>query len=152
MGNRAMMTFENQQGEQHPVALYVHWNGGLESVLAFVTYTWETFPRGRHDLFTFHARLCQVLGCFFPDGLSLYGFPLSAAEDFVEDNGLFHFRVSKDGVTLQNRGGECEAAKQHAYWTNPHTIFDSIKLAMPTKNAEHMAVGGVWNTQGEAVP
>lgn len=44
MGNRAIITLESAEGLIHPVATYVHWNGGLESVLAFVTFTWETFP------------------------------------------------------------------------------------------------------------
>jgi hypothetical protein len=149
MGNRAIITLEDIKGKKHPVALYVHWNGGLESVLAFVEYTWAMFPRGRSDVYTFHARLCQVLGNFFPDGLSLYGHALRVAKNYIEDNGCFHFRVAHDGVTLIGRADEIPAARAHEYWTNPHTIHDSIKQAMPTKNAEHMAVGGVWNVPTE---
>ncbi len=153
MGNRAIITLEDHHGKKHPVALYVHWNGGLESALAFMTYTWDTFDRGRDDMFTFHARLCQVMGNFYPDGLSFYGHRLGEADKIGAhcDNGRFHFRIAPDGVTLPNRGPECEAARVHAYWSNPHTIFDSIRAAMPTKDADHSAVGGVWNGQGEAV-
>jgi hypothetical protein len=151
MGNRAMITLEDATGAQHPVALYVHWNGGLESVLAFMEYTWDMFPCGRSDMFTFHARLCQVIGNFFPNGMSLYGHPVSAAAGYAENNGRFHFRVGTDGLTLLARADEIPAARLHAYWTNPHTIHDTIRQAMPTKTAEHKAIGGAWNTQGEAV-
>ncbi|MEQ1714441.1 MAG: hypothetical protein ABL907_00420 [Hyphomicrobium sp.] len=153
MGNRAIITFENHHSKQHPVALYVHWNGGLESVLAFVSYTWDTFERGHGDMYTFHARLCQVLGNFFPDGLSFYGIPLRDVHKWVDgcDNGRFHFRVGEHEITLPGRDTECASARVHAYWTNPHSIFDSIRQAMPTKGADYSAVGGVWNTQGEAV-
>lgn len=43
MGNRAVITLEDHHHCQHPVALYVHWHGGLESALAFVQYTWDVF-------------------------------------------------------------------------------------------------------------
>lgn len=135
MGNRAVITLEDGQGTPHPVALYVHWNGGLESVLAFVEYTWATFERGRDDLYTFHARLCQVIGNFFPDGLSLYGLPLDKSDDWAEgaDNGGFRFRVTADRVSLPGRDNECAQARTHAYWTASPNILDSIKAAMPTE-------------------
>jgi hypothetical protein len=153
MGNRAVITLENQKGHHHPVGLYVHWNGGLESVLAFITHTWDTFERGRDDVYTFHARLCQVLANFFPDGLSLYGIELDKVDDWIEgaDNGRFHFRITKDGATLLFRASEIDAAKRHHYWTNTPNIFDTIKRAMPTKDEKYQAVGGKWNDQGEAV-
>jgi hypothetical protein len=152
MGNRAIITLENQHGKKHPIGLYVHWHGGLESVLAFMMYTWDTYDRGRDDVFTFHARLCQVLGNFFPDGLSLYGYPLREVRSVAAgcDNGHFHFRVTPGGVFLQERADEVEAAKTNDYWTRPHTIFDSIKAAMPTKAVDRTALAA-GKTQGEAV-
>lgn len=134
MGNRCILTLENDQGVPHPVALYLHWNGGLESVLAFIQYTWQTYERGRDDLFTFHARLCQVVGNFFPDGLSLYGHSLEEADGLAEgcDNGRFHFTVGKQGFELKNRANEVKAARQHKYWTSTErNIFATIKDAMP---------------------
>lgn len=134
MGNRCILTLENEQGTQHPIALYLHWNGGLESVLAFIQYTWDTYPRVHGDLFTFHARLCQVLGNFFPNGLSLYGHPLDEAAGVAEgcDNGRFHFTVGRTGFELKDRAEEVEKAKLHEYWTGSDgTIFDLIKRNMP---------------------
>jgi hypothetical protein len=151
MGNRAMITLEDSHGAPHPVALYLHWNGGLESVLAFMEYTWQTYDRGRGDVYTFHTRLCQVLGNFFPDGTSLYGHPLRMAAGYTEDNGRFHFRVGNDGLSLLARADEIPAAREHSYWTNPHTIHDSIRAAMPVRKAAHKPVGEAKGQQGEAV-
>jgi len=133
MGNRAIITLENRMGEQHPVAIYVHWNGGLESVLAFIKYTWDNFERGRDDVFTFHARLCQVIGNFFEDGMSLYGHPLDKADNCAEgcDNGRFHFTIGSTGFELKGRAEEVEKAKLHKYWTDERNIFATIKDAMP---------------------
>lgn len=135
MGNRAIITLENRMGEQHPVAIYVHWHGGLESVLAFIKYTWDNFERGRDDVFTFHARLCQVIGNFFEDGMSLYGHPLDMADNCAEgcDNGRFHFSIISKGFELKGRADEVEKARQHKYWTAERNIFATIADGMPKR-------------------
>jgi len=130
MGNRCTITFEDDNQQQHPVMLYLHWNGGLESVLAFVSYTWDTFERGRGDVYTFQARFCQVVGNYFPNGLSLYGHSLAEANPWITDNGHWHFRIGKDGFELLNRSDEMPAAMAHNYWTGSPSIFDWIKDAM----------------------
>jgi hypothetical protein len=150
MGNRAVITLQDNKHVHHPVAIYVHWHGGLESVLAFVEYTWQMFPRGRDDLFT----LCQVIGCFFPDGLSLYAYPLDSADDVAEgcDNGLFRVEVSAKGVTILGVKPENIAeARLHEYWTREHSIQKLIEGAMPKISAEHVSVGGAVPTIEEAV-
>lgn len=145
MGNRAVITLESHKGEKHPVALYVHWHGGLESTLAFMEYTWATFERGRDDIFTFHARLCQVIGNFFPDGLSLYGHPFHEADGWAEgcDNGRVHFVVGPDGVSVPGREAEVVEARQHEYWTREHSLHAVLKAAMPTKDESYNPKGGV---------
>lgn len=134
MGNRAIITLEDRNGASHPVALYLHWHGGLESVLAFVTFTWNTFPRGHEDMFTFHARLCQVIGNFFPDGLSLYALPLAHAGDWSTQHGIFHFSLSVSGPRLVGRDYYVERAKSHPYWTGTRTIFHLIAEKTPATN------------------
>ena len=153
MGNRAIITIEDGHGVQHPVALYVHWHGGLESVLAFMEYTWQTFERGRGDVFTFHARLCQVIGNFFADGLSMYGHPLAEADEVGAgcDNGRFHWRVDGNGVTLIDRVAETDLARGHEYWTREHPLHEIIKQAMPTRNERFVSIGGVAPVGVEAV-
>lgn len=143
MGNRAVITLESHTGEKHPVALYVHWHGGLESTLAFMEYTWATFDRGRDDIYTFHARLCQVIGNLFCDGLSLYGYPFHEADGVAEgcDNGRFHFVVGPKGISLPGRDDEVTEARLHEYWTREHTIQTSLQQAMP-KRLDYQSVGG----------
>lgn len=153
MGNRAVITLESNKGERHPVAIYVHWHGGLESTLAFVQYTWDVFERGRDDIYTFHARLCQVIGNFFADGLSLYGHPLDEADDVASgcDNGRAHFIVGPDGVKVPGHEKEAEDAKEHEYWTRERTIQAMLKRTMPTRDASFASVGGTAPVGVEAV-
>lgn len=153
MGNRAIITLEDHERRQHPVAIYVYWHGGLESALAFVETTWEMFERGRDDLYTFHARLCQVIGNFFADGLSLYGFSLDEA-DGVEagcDNGRWHFRIGPEGVTYPKNPKALEAARDHEYWTREHSIQKMLRRAMPTRDEAFASVGGTAPAGVEAV-
>lgn len=144
MGNRAVITLEDEKGQRHPVALYVHWHGGLESTLAFVETTWEMFERGRDDLFTFHARLCQVIGNFFPDGLSLYAHAIKDADTWAAscDNGRWHFRVGPSGVTLPDNPAALDRARGHEYWKREHPIQEILRSAMPKTDAACTAVGG----------
>lgn len=153
MGNRAIITLEGYKGERHPVAVYLHWHGGLESVLAFMEYTWEIFPRGRDDVFTFHARLCQVIGNFFADGLSLYGHPLEDVAGIADgcDNGHFHVVVGPKGVRFPGKEAACAAAREHDYWTREHSIQKMMARAMPTRDAEFSVHGGTAPPGVEAV-
>jgi len=136
MGNRAIISLEDANGKPHPAEIYVHWNGGLESVLAFIKITWDHFDRTHDDVYTFHARLCQVIGNFFREGLSLYGYPYNPNVDLTcADNGRFHFRIDAHGYHLLNRDpSELEGAKDHKYWKpapGTETIFDTINRNMP---------------------
>ena len=64
MGNRAVIVFE-EKGELSP-AVYVQWNGGPESVYAFLA---ELERRNvRRDIQCAAPRLCQVIGDYFDFG------------------------------------------------------------------------------------
>ena len=103
MGNHAIITFEEAR-TTHPVALYLHWNGGLESILAFTQYTYAI-----GTLYDYHTRLCQVIGNFFDEGLSLYAHPAADAEIIGKscDNGHFHFACNRrEGLQLLSHDGK----------------------------------------------
>jgi len=153
MGNRAIITLEDNKSKKHPVALYVHWNGGLESVLAMIEYTWETFAQGRDDLYTFHARLCQVIGNFFPDGLSLYGLPLGQVRRWEGglDNGVHHFKIAPEGFSYLTAPDRVVEARTHEYWRRPQPIKATLHSAMPRKDEKYNHVGGVV-VDSEAIP
>lgn len=67
MGNRAVITSVNKD-----LGIYLHWNGGIDSVTAFLEYCkLRGFRSPETDSYGY-ARLCQVLGNFFgADGLSV---------------------------------------------------------------------------------
>lgn len=65
MGNRAIVKPEGQN-----IGVYLHWNGGIDSVTAFLKYCELRNFRGFDDPYGL-ARFCQVVGNFFGGGLSL---------------------------------------------------------------------------------
>lgn len=93
MGNRAYVIFEDKHSQQFSPAIYLHWNGGPESVYAFLN---ELDRRGvRADQEYEAARFVQIVGEYFmPEQLSLgiVSGPSSAADLgrwAREDNGLY---------------------------------------------------------------
>lgn len=75
MGNRAVITtnagFRNIKGSDQ-IGVYLHWNGGRDSVEAFLAYCkLQGFRAPEHDCYGW-ARLCQVIANYFgADGLSI---------------------------------------------------------------------------------
>ena len=66
MGNRAVISTADKQ-----IGVYLHWNGGRDSVEAFLAYCkLKGYRPPEQDNYGW-ARLCQVIGNFFGGGLSL---------------------------------------------------------------------------------
>jgi len=93
MGNRVYVIFEDRESKSFSPAIYLHWNGGPESIYVFLD---ELDRRGvRADQEYEAARFVQIVGEYFmPDQLSLgvTSGPSSAADLrrwAKEDNGLF---------------------------------------------------------------
>lgn len=95
MGNRAVVKFKND-GEKHGV--YLHWNGGPESILAFLQ-TMQDRKWTRMDYAS--ARFVAVVGEFFDSsGDDSSGLSLGIVDDSEgwasgADNGLYE--VDHDG-------------------------------------------------------
>jgi hypothetical protein len=68
MGNRGNVVFVDAQGEISP-AVYLHWNGGPDSVYAFLSELVARDPR--KDASYSAARFVQVVGDFFGTGSML---------------------------------------------------------------------------------
>lgn len=84
MGNRAVVIFQ----EEPSVGVYLHWNGGPESVLAFLKDMSEQEKECRGPV----AFVQTVANYFDFDGLSLYlGVPDSLDRD-NGDNGTYHVK------------------------------------------------------------
>lgn len=85
MGNRAIITTEERK-----LCIYLHWNGGLDSVQAFLKYCQIMGFRSPDKDSYGWARLCQVIGNYFgPDGLSVgIGLYEEYGKDWL-DNGVY---------------------------------------------------------------
>lgn len=73
MGNRAVITTSTALDVKgsSDLGVYLHWNGGRDSVEAFLTYCKiRGFRAPEHDNYGW-ARLCQVIGNFFGGELSV---------------------------------------------------------------------------------
>lgn len=97
MGNRAVITnwvegetqeqFEN--GQNPRIGIYVHWNGGRDSVEAFLTYCkMKGYREPDYDNYGW-ARLCQVIANFFGGDTSI-GIDMTEHLDCDNyDNGVY---------------------------------------------------------------
>lgn len=85
MGNRAVITTEDKK-----IGVYLHWNGGRDSVEAFLTYCKiKDFRSPETDSYGW-ARLCQVIANFFGgDGLSIGIDEFDKLDCDNHDNGVY---------------------------------------------------------------
>ena len=92
MGNRAVIKFGGtSQG------IYLHWNGGVESVQAFLDCAKRYKLRsGSYGA----ARLCQIIGNFFGGSLSLGVDDIHHLDCDNGDNGMF---IINDDWTIRSR-------------------------------------------------
>ena len=88
MGNRAVITTK-ENFENNGVGIYLHWNGGYDSVSAFLKYcelkgyrTPDTDDYG-------WARLCQVIGNFFGGSTSIGINTVDKLDCDNYDNGVY---------------------------------------------------------------
>lgn len=73
MGNRAVITNSKSfdVANSTDIGVYLHWNGGINSVSAFLKYCELKGYRSPDEDCYGWARLCQVIGNFFGGGLSI---------------------------------------------------------------------------------
>lgn len=88
MGNRAVITTRNNF-ENNGVGIYLHWNGGRDSVEAFLKYCeLKQYRTPDNDVYGW-ARLCQVIGNFF-GGANSVGIDVVSNLDCDNfDNGVY---------------------------------------------------------------
>ena len=89
MGNRAVITTKEDLTD---IGVYLHWNGGRDSVNAFLTYCkMKGYRPPEKDCYGW-AYLCTVIGNFFGDGLSI-GIDTAEKLDCNNfDNGVYLIR------------------------------------------------------------
>lgn len=79
MGNRAVITTQDRD-----IGVYLHWNGGRDSVEAFLLYCKLKGYRAPEDDCYGWARLCQVIGNFFG---GIYSVGIDKYDRLDTDNG-----------------------------------------------------------------
>lgn len=84
MGNRAVIATKKED-----IGIYLHWNGGRDSVEAFLTYCkMRNFRTPEQDCYGW-ARLCQVIGNFFGGGTSIGINKVECLDCNNGDNGMY---------------------------------------------------------------
>ena len=124
MGNRAVVTFETKP-TSNSVGVYLHWNGGKESIVPFVKALDRYGVRDGQDGTYQLARFIQLIGNFFGGTLSL-GVGNLRKLDINGDNGLYVVnRIKGETVITRSMNGlkgpfeviDQDAAMAHDYNT-----------------------------------
>jgi hypothetical protein len=131
MGNRATIAFPKAK-----VSLYLHWNGGVESLVAFLDYANEV---GISDDDYGAARFTQIIANYFGGtlsiGLSGYSGKAGALDD-GQDNGAYVIERGETGLrvaTWLKRAAELagpelacriERARAHTYNTKGEMLAE----------------------------
>jgi hypothetical protein len=88
MGNRAVITTK-ENFENNGIGVYLHWNGGYDSVSAFLKYCeLKGYRTPDTDNYGW-ARLCQVIGNFFGGSTSLGIDVVNKLDCDNYDNGVY---------------------------------------------------------------
>ena len=84
MGNRAVITTKDKR-----IGIYLHWNGGRDSVEAFLKYCeLRRFRCPEYDNYGW-ARMCQIIGNYFGGDLSIGIDTLDNLDCDNWDNGVY---------------------------------------------------------------
>lgn len=98
MGNRAVITNTKKR-----IGIYLHWNGGPESVMGFMQACKELGYRNPNDDESYgFARICQAIGTFFGGECSLGVNTLDHLDTDNFDNGVYV--IDKDWNISENYG------------------------------------------------
>jgi hypothetical protein len=104
MGNRAVIAFQDGSLEHvqlNAPGIYLHWNGGPESVTAFLDAAKELGVR-REDEYG-AARLCQIIGNWFGGTLSIGVGTCRNMDTDNGDNGTYVVDLENHGWTIARR-------------------------------------------------
>ena len=125
MGNRAVITTQSKK-----IGIYLHWNGGKDSVEAFLKYCeLQQFTSPEKDFYGW-ARLSQVISNFFGGSLSIGIDEYYKLDTDNYDNGVY---IIKDWQIIDRE--YFNGLEQSEY------ILDFMLMAIDKKQPEHMQLG-----------
>lgn len=125
MGNRAVITTS-----QKKIGLYLHWNGGRDSIEAFLKYCeLQGFIPPEKDCYGW-ARLSQVISNFFGGSLSIGIDEYYKLDRDNFDNGVY---IIKDWQIIGREHFEGPEQREHS--------LDLMLKAIDKKQPKHMQLG-----------
>lgn len=130
MGNRAVITTA-QDLDSHGIGMYLHWNGGRDSVAPLLEYCRLRGFRGLPDDYGY-ARMAQVMANFVDEeGLSIGLGPVDSLDQDNYDNGVYVVSGWEITGRLYFRG----RAEQSEY------DFDAFLTALDKSQPEDQRIG-----------
>ena len=167
MGNRAVITLD-QTPTINSLGIYLHWNGGPESVLAFAQAAHDlgALDRLYCDISYSLARLVQIIGNFTGGTMSVGVDTIGSLDHDNYDNGLFviHGANSLGEVSLTQyprgltgktdhpripntpRKITYEDVARHPYWKFDEEAKESAPLLQEIKRRNAAPFGG-WKNE-----
>jgi hypothetical protein len=130
MGNRAVIAIKDKfyKKEDTP-CIYLHWNGGRDSVQSFLDVHNELGMRGAEDSNYALARLtqiiCNALGGELSCGISIY----SRADTDNGDNGVYWLDNVDEKLSIVER--EFAPDVEQTHWIEKGGMKESIIKCMP---------------------
>lgn len=148
MGNRAVITASKAYSvkDSSDIGVYLHWNGGRDSVEGFLLYCKLKGYRAPDSDNYGWARLCQVIGNFFGGELSVGIDKCSSLDCENGDNGTYIIK-----------GWDIVGRKYHEYGEQQNydllEFVKAINEAQPVKEqlTEAQIEEGVAKARGETV-
>ena len=124
MGNRAVITTEEKK-----LGVYLHWNGGRDSVEAFLAVCAENnYRQPKNDSYGW-ARLCQVIANYFSSGLSV---GIDTLENLDCDNGDNGMYIIKDWQIIGREFFDRQEQQEY----NLKEMIQDVKDAQPKPEKE----------------
>jgi hypothetical protein len=121
MGNRAVITTEKEE-----IGVYLHWNGGRDSVEGFLAVCKQLEHRPPEEDCYGWARLCQVIGNFFGGTTSL---GIDKLENLDCDNGDNGMYIIKDWKII---GRKFFDNRQEQKEYKPDDVIKTIMAKQPS--------------------
>ena len=102
MGNRAVIVFDEYKPTSDQTALYLHWNGGRDSVEAYLKATRILMHSRGQDASYARARFVQVIGMFMGGNMS---FGMDSIKNLGDqgDNGIYV--IDSEKLEIKDRPG-----------------------------------------------
>ena len=122
MGNRAVLVWKDKDGHynDNSIGVYLHWNGGRDSVEAFLAYCeMKNLKSPTEDVHIGIENFVDVVAHFFRNGQSIYVDHLHSLDQDNYDNGVY---VCDGWSIVDRKYMEGEEQNEHDFSEMLHAI------------------------------